>query len=116
MSVATTTWPLTLDRVYADRTAALSLEIDDPGAGWWEARGAILSTQPVISTGSSPSSVPTAISGCAAPQTSQSCDCWASSPGRWGGPPRDLGGPDPWKDAESCLHSGSTPMSCANAR
>jgi hypothetical protein len=26
-----------LDRVYADRTAALALEIDDPGAGWWEA-------------------------------------------------------------------------------
>ena len=22
----------------------------------------------------------------------------------------------PWKDAESCLHSGSTPMSCASAR
>jgi hypothetical protein len=30
--------------------------------------------------------------------------------------PGDLGGSDPWKDAESCLHSGSTPMSCANAR
>lgn len=26
-----------LDRMYADRTAALALEIDDPGAGWWEA-------------------------------------------------------------------------------
>jgi hypothetical protein len=23
-----------LDRMYADRTAALALEIDDPGAGW----------------------------------------------------------------------------------
>jgi hypothetical protein len=23
-----------LDRVYADRTAALALEIDNPGAGW----------------------------------------------------------------------------------
>jgi transposase len=23
--------------------------------------------------------------------------------------PGDLGGSDPWKDAESCLHSGSTP-------
>jgi hypothetical protein len=30
--------------------------------------------------------------------------------------PGDLGGSDPWKDAEPCLHSGSTPMSCANAR
>ena len=30
--------------------------------------------------------------------------------------PGDLGGSDPWKDAESCLHSGSTPMSCANAQ
>lgn len=30
--------------------------------------------------------------------------------------PGDLGGSDPWKDAESCLHSGSTLMSCANAR
>jgi GNAT superfamily N-acetyltransferase len=30
--------------------------------------------------------------------------------------PGDLGGSDPWEDAESCLHSGSTPMSCANAR
>jgi uncharacterized protein with GYD domain len=30
--------------------------------------------------------------------------------------PGDLGGSDPWKDAESCLHSGGTPMSCANAR
>jgi hypothetical protein len=30
--------------------------------------------------------------------------------------PGDLGGSDPWKDAESCLHSGSTPMSCVNAR
>jgi Domain of unknown function (DUF1905) len=30
--------------------------------------------------------------------------------------PGDLGGSDSWKDAESCLHSGSTPMSCANAR
>ena len=30
--------------------------------------------------------------------------------------PGDLGGSDPWKDAESCLHSGSIPMSCANAR
>jgi hypothetical protein len=30
--------------------------------------------------------------------------------------PGDLGGFDPWKDAESCLHSGSTPMSCVNAR
>ena len=26
-----------LDRMYADRTAALTLEIDDPGAGRWEA-------------------------------------------------------------------------------
>ena len=25
------------------------------------------------------------------------------------GRPGDLGGSDPWKDAESCLHSGSTP-------
>jgi hypothetical protein len=24
-------------RMYADRAAALALEIDDPGAGWWEA-------------------------------------------------------------------------------
>jgi RNA-directed DNA polymerase len=30
--------------------------------------------------------------------------------------PGDVGGSDPWKDAESCLHSGSTPMSCVNAR
>jgi len=30
--------------------------------------------------------------------------------------PGDLGGSDPWKDAESCLHSGSTPMSCASAQ
>jgi putative transposase len=30
--------------------------------------------------------------------------------------PGDLGGSDPWKDAESCLHSGSTPMSCVNAQ
>ena len=30
--------------------------------------------------------------------------------------PGDLGGSDPWKDAESCLHSGSIPMSCVSAR
>jgi hypothetical protein len=30
--------------------------------------------------------------------------------------PEDLGGSDPWEDAESCQHSGSTPMSCASAR
>ena len=30
--------------------------------------------------------------------------------------PGDLGGSDPWKDSESCLHSGSIPMSCVNAR
>jgi putative transposase len=30
--------------------------------------------------------------------------------------PGDLGGSDPWEDAESCLHSGSTPVSCASAR
>jgi hypothetical protein len=30
--------------------------------------------------------------------------------------PGDLGGSDPWKDAESCLHSGNTPMSCVSAR
>jgi hypothetical protein len=30
--------------------------------------------------------------------------------------PGDLGGSDPWEDAESCLHSGSIPMSCASAR
>jgi hypothetical protein len=30
--------------------------------------------------------------------------------------PGDLGGSDPWEDAESCQHSGSTPRSCASAR
>jgi hypothetical protein len=30
--------------------------------------------------------------------------------------PGDLGGSDSWKDEESCRHSGSIPMSCANAR
>ena len=30
--------------------------------------------------------------------------------------PGDLGGSDPWQDAESCRHGGSTPMSCASAR
>jgi hypothetical protein len=30
--------------------------------------------------------------------------------------PGDLGGSDPWKDAESCQHSGNTLMSCVNAR
>lgn len=30
--------------------------------------------------------------------------------------PGDLGVYDPWEDAESCQHSASTPMSCANAR
>ncbi len=30
--------------------------------------------------------------------------------------PGDLGGSDPWEDAESCQHSGSTPMSCPSAR
>jgi hypothetical protein len=30
--------------------------------------------------------------------------------------PGDLGGSDPWEDAESCQHSGSTLMSCASAR
>jgi hypothetical protein len=31
-----------LDRAYADRTAALALVIDDPGAGWWEAPRRVL--------------------------------------------------------------------------
>jgi integrase/recombinase XerD len=30
--------------------------------------------------------------------------------------PGDLGGSDPWEDAESCQHRGSTPMSCASAQ
>ena len=30
--------------------------------------------------------------------------------------PGDLGGSEPWEDSESCLHSGSTPRSCASAR
>jgi two-component system sensor histidine kinase KdpD len=30
--------------------------------------------------------------------------------------PGDLGGSDPWEDAESCQHSGSTRRSCASAR
>jgi hypothetical protein len=30
--------------------------------------------------------------------------------------PGDLGGSDPWEDAELCLHSGSTRMSCANVQ
>ena len=34
----------------------------------------------------------------------------------WLDRPGDLGGSDPWEDAESCLHSGSTPMSCASAQ
>jgi hypothetical protein len=30
--------------------------------------------------------------------------------------PGDLGGSDPWEDAESCRHSGNTPRSCASAQ
>jgi hypothetical protein len=30
--------------------------------------------------------------------------------------PGNLGGSDPWEDAESCRHSGSTPRSCVSAR
>ena len=30
--------------------------------------------------------------------------------------PGNLGGSDPWEDAESWQHSGSTPRSCASAR
>ncbi len=30
--------------------------------------------------------------------------------------PGDLGGSDPWEDAESCQHSGNIPRSCVSAR
>jgi hypothetical protein len=30
--------------------------------------------------------------------------------------PGNLGGSDPWEDAESCQHRGSTPMSCASVQ
>ncbi len=81
-----------LDRRTKDRTAALALEVDDPGAGRWEACGAILSTQPLISPSSSPSSVRQRYPSAPPPlDTSQSYDrrsaprspcCWGGSGGR----------------------------------
>jgi hypothetical protein len=39
-----------------------------------------------------------------------------SGPDRYMGHPGNLGGSDSWEDAGSWRHSGSTRMSCANAR
>jgi hypothetical protein len=69
-----------LDRVYADRTAALALEIDDPGAGWWEAPRRDLVDSATDFAWLVTKLVPTTISECAAPDT-QGCDYWTSSPG-----------------------------------
>ena len=41
-------------RTYADRAAALALEIDDPGAGWWEAPRRDLLDSAADFTGSPP--------------------------------------------------------------
>ena len=88
-----------IDRAIGDRTRGPVL-LNSRGAGWTGTRppaACISLPRPPVSR--SPGRIPT-------------CSATHSSLER----PGNLGGSDPWEDAESWQHSGSTPRSCASAR